>query len=41
MLYTEIIAFYSENHKKLKIILCRKKNSELLTVEVRGVYSYH
>jgi hypothetical protein len=40
MLLREIIAVYSENHKKSISKLCGQ-NAELLIIKSRGTYSYH
>jgi hypothetical protein len=39
-LFKEIIAVYTENHKKPIITLCGQ-NAELLIIKAGGRYSYH
>jgi hypothetical protein len=40
MLFKEIMAVYSENHKKPADTLCGQ-NAELLSVKAGGTYNYH
>jgi hypothetical protein len=40
MLFGEIIAVYTENHKKPVNIFC-EKNVDLLIIKAGGRYSYH